>query len=61
MGGVMLLLKRESQPSNLVYIGELLHGQTFSPKMVHVLTIGSLIAQIHGHVDAKQCLWWPSS
>ena len=34
MDGVMSLLKRESHPSKLVYIGELLHGQTFSPKMV---------------------------
>ena len=34
MDGVMSLLRRESEPSKLVYIGELLHGSTFSPKMV---------------------------
>lgn len=36
MDGVMSLLKRESHPNKLVYIGELLHGQTFSPKMVQL-------------------------
>jgi len=35
----MSLLKRESQPNRLVYIGELLHGQTFSPKMVMSLLL----------------------
>lgn len=36
MDGVMSHLRRESHPSKLVYIGELLHGQTFSPKMVWI-------------------------
>lgn len=34
MNGVMSLLARHSEPSKLLYVGELLRGQTFSPKMV---------------------------
>ena len=30
----MNLLARKSEPKKLLYVGELLHGQTFSPKMV---------------------------
>ena len=36
MEGVMSLLARKSEPNKLLFVGELLHGQTFSPKMVNV-------------------------
>ena len=34
--GVKKHLLRESQPNKLVYIGELLGGRNFSPKMVSI-------------------------
>lgn len=55
MDGVMSLLKRESHPNKLVYIGELLHGQTFSPKMDHLVCFlpGTLMLAVHNGLDAK--------
>lgn len=55
MDGVMSLLKRESHPSKLVYIGELLHGQTFSPKMDHLVCFlpGTLMLAVHNGLDKK--------
>lgn len=55
MDGVMSLLKRESQPSSLVFIGELLHGQTFSPKMDHLVCFlpGTLMLGVHNGLDKK--------
>lgn len=55
MDGVMSLLKRESHPSKLVFIGELLRGQTFSPKMDHLVCFlpGTLMLGVHNGLDKK--------
>lgn len=37
MDGVMKLLVRKSEPNKLTYVGELLNGRNFSPKMVFVV------------------------
>ncbi len=36
VAGIKTHLMRESQPSKLLYFGELLNGKNFSPKMVRV-------------------------
>lgn len=55
MDGVMSLLRRESEPSKLVYIGELLHGSTFSPKMDHLVCFlpGTLMLAVQNGLDKK--------
>ncbi|XP_066920509.1 endoplasmic reticulum mannosyl-oligosaccharide 1,2-alpha-mannosidase-like [Clytia hemisphaerica] len=37
MDGVMKLLVKKSKPKGLTYVGELLNGRTFSPKMDHLV------------------------
>ncbi|KAK3730045.1 hypothetical protein QZH41_009559 [Actinostola sp. cb2023] len=37
MDGVISLLSRRSEPNKLLYVGELLHGTSFSPKMDHLV------------------------
>ncbi|XP_031558016.1 endoplasmic reticulum mannosyl-oligosaccharide 1,2-alpha-mannosidase-like [Actinia tenebrosa] len=55
MDGVISLLSRRSEPSKLLYVGELLHGTSFSPKMDHLVCFlpGVMALATHNGLDKK--------
>ncbi|EDO30560.1 predicted protein, partial [Nematostella vectensis] len=55
MNGVTSLLARRSHPNKLLYVGELLHGNSFSPKMDHLVCFlpGTMALAAHNGLDPK--------